>query len=175
MPIFSSLQEATWNTLFSTKYEKGVSKSDEKNLGIKILKIPTYQRAYVWDHHKVSSLLSSITTSFMQNKSYYFIGNIVLCKEHCDSNLGGFFIVDGQQRLTTLTIIISTIRFIARENSYREIEKKCNLFLEVDEHERRDKRIPELKFRLCLPVITNLVSQFPIYFNLFIFSLRGHR
>jgi uncharacterized protein with ParB-like and HNH nuclease domain len=142
----------TWNSLFNTRLSNG-AKLENENLGIKLLKIPAYQRAYVWDHHKVSSLLSSIMTSFINAKSYYFLGNIVLCKEEEKSNFGNFFIVDGQQRITTLTIIISTIRFIARENRYREVETKCDQFLEVGE--RRDRRLPETGYRLCLPVSYN--------------------
>ena len=151
MPIFSSLEEVTWNSLFNSRFSNGIKK-EEENLSIKILKIPMYQRAYVWDNLKVSSLLSSIMSSLMALKSYYFLGNIVLCKEDQTSNYGNFFIVDGQQRITTLTIIISTIRFIARIKKYETVETKCDQFLEDDERDRRDRKLAETAFRLCLPV-----------------------
>jgi uncharacterized protein with ParB-like and HNH nuclease domain len=151
MPIFSSLQEMTWNSLFNIR--NGV-KLEGENLNMKILKIPVYQRAYVWNEHKVSSLLSSIMTSLITNKSYYFLGNIVLCKEEENSYYGNFFIVDGQQRITTLTIIMSTIRFIARKKNYNEVESKCDQFIQMHDRERRDTRLDETRFRLCLPVST---------------------
>ena len=91
-------------------------------------------------------------SSLMALKSYYFLGNIVLCKEDQTSNYGNFFIVDGQQRITTLTIIISTIRFIARIKKYETVETKCDQFLEDDERDRRDRKLTETAFRLCLPV-----------------------
>jgi uncharacterized protein with ParB-like and HNH nuclease domain len=148
MPMFSQLTESTWNTLFDTRYVNGLKDVDD--LGIKMLKIPQYQRAYVWDQPKIAHLLNSIIISYREDKPYYFLGNIVLCKEDKLANYGNYFIVDGQQRITSMTIIISTIRFIAREFSFTEVETKCDQFIEIDERDRR-VRLPETRFKLCLP------------------------
>ncbi|MDR1897705.1 MAG: DUF262 domain-containing protein [Prevotellaceae bacterium] len=68
------------------------------------LKIPEYQRPYRWDIEQVKNLLSDI----WENKKYredvpYMIGTIIL---HFDSDKDELNIVDGQQRLTTLTLIL---------------------------------------------------------------------
>ena len=57
------------------------------------IRIPEYQRAYVWDKGNWSALLSRI-----RSHSELFLGTIVIRKEK-----DAFYIVDGQQRLTTLT------------------------------------------------------------------------
>ena len=47
---------------------------------------------------------------------------------------------------------MSTIRFIARKKIYNE--SKCDQFIQILDRERRDTRLDETRFRLCLPVST---------------------
>lgn len=70
-----------------------------------------YQRGYRWQEQQIDDLINDLTTEFLSNGeikdranaqySNYFMGSIVLCDEH-----GNFSIIDGQQRLTTLTLIL---------------------------------------------------------------------
>ncbi|MBU0965689.1 MAG: DUF262 domain-containing HNH endonuclease family protein [Proteobacteria bacterium] len=75
--------------------------------------IPSYQRPYAWTTEQVSELFTDLL-SFLGNDSKdideinpYFLGSIVLIKKDGapDSD-----VVDGQQRLTTLTILLSVMR-----------------------------------------------------------------
>lgn len=71
----------------------------------RIFKIPYYQRGFVWTESNVKDLLDDIMYSKNSNKTHY-IGNFVIRnKDGKDS----FFIIDGQQRLTTLVILSSYI------------------------------------------------------------------
>lgn len=138
--MFKELTEENWYTLFSNR-----------RLNVKFLKIPPYQRLYVWDELKISNLLQNIIKSKNETLQHYFLGSVVLCREENDS--GTCLIVDGQQRLTTLTIIVSTIRFIAIESRFDKIILKCNEFIEsrinhVD--------LDELKYKLCIPNVDNV-------------------
>lgn len=65
--------------------------------------IPEYQRPYKWQSQHVNQLLDDLTRH--QNKSTYRLGTIVLYQES-GKRLTQFEIVDGQQRLLTLTLII---------------------------------------------------------------------
>lgn len=60
------------------------------------LRIPSYQRPYVWSTNHVEQLLSDIKDSMEHGKRAYRIGSIILHNND---------IVDGQQRLTTICII----------------------------------------------------------------------
>lgn len=60
------------------------------------LSIPDYQRPYVWDTTNVEQMLTDIKNSMEQGKRQYRIGSIIL---HNDD------IVDGQQRITTISLI----------------------------------------------------------------------
>ncbi|MFC6096323.1 DUF262 domain-containing protein [Flavobacterium qiangtangense] len=73
--------------------------------------MPIYQRPYSWDKERVEQLWFDIVEAFKNNQedstldSNYFLGSIVVVK-----NAKGFEVVDGQQRLTTLTILFCTLR-----------------------------------------------------------------
>lgn len=64
--------------------------------------IPFFQRRYVWDEENWSELLESLSNP----DSCPFLGSIIL-KENKDSENGIFWtVIDGQQRLTTLSILM---------------------------------------------------------------------
>jgi hypothetical protein len=65
--------------------------------------IDTYQRPYVWDKSKVQELLKDLSDYLMDKSSVpYYMGSILL---HQNDKKQRLFIIDGQQRLTTLSIL----------------------------------------------------------------------
>jgi hypothetical protein len=70
------------------------------------LKVPLNQREYSWEDEQVTDLFQDFLNAMRQNSSSYFLGTIVLSK-------GTKIIpevVDGQQRLATISILLATIR-----------------------------------------------------------------
>ena len=90
--------------------------------------VPHYQRDYSWNHDQWTELWTDIITAFSSNQEY-FLGSFVLNTENLTSQ-GFYEIVDGQQRLTTFTILFSVIRDVARhyesnpENQAYEVQSK---------------------------------------------------
>lgn len=82
--------------------------------------IPEYQRPYAWTTEQVGELLEDLWTAFTQDekktedKDPYFLGSIVLVKEENDSDAK---VIDGQQRLTTLTIMLSVLRSLLPDHA----------------------------------------------------------
>lgn len=71
--------------------------------------VPSYQREYVWGQDQVLQLLNDIRCEQVEGRdSEYFIGSIVVCPSQ--SHEGAYDLIDGQQRTTTLFIILCTIR-----------------------------------------------------------------
>ena len=70
------------------------------------LKIPSYQRPYRWVEKNVLSLLEDIFASWQQLKSAYRIGSVIL---HETDN-GKLHIVDGQQRITTIILVLLQLK-----------------------------------------------------------------
>lgn len=77
------------------------------------LYIPDYQRPYKWKDTHVNQLLDDITHHMHSNKQHYRIGTVVLHKrkpeEESTGSMPRLDIVDGQQRLITLTLLIHAL------------------------------------------------------------------
>lgn len=76
--------------------------------------IPPYQRPYAWTTEQAAELLSDISVFVEEDSGEvadinpYFLGSIVLIKgDKPDAD-----VVDGQQRLTTITIILAVLRHL---------------------------------------------------------------
>ncbi|MCR4579073.1 MAG: DUF262 domain-containing protein [Treponema sp.] len=81
----------------------------KENLGI-----PIYQRPYRWTTESAALLFNDIHESFLKLGQEYRIGTVVL---HNDSEQKKLMIVDGQQRLTTLSILVLCIQEILQTTS----------------------------------------------------------
>lgn len=69
--------------------------------------IPHYQRPYAWGVDEVSELFDDLYDFFRTEKDEgYFLGSIVLIKEEGTPQAQ---VIDGQQRLTTLTILLAAL------------------------------------------------------------------
>lgn len=74
--------------------------------------IPTYQRPYSWETEQVGELLDDLLNAMERNdQEPYFLGSIVLIKDEMDSNSE---VIDGQQRLTTLSMLFCVLRDLAK-------------------------------------------------------------
>ncbi|HVY84958.1 MAG TPA: DUF262 domain-containing protein [Caulobacterales bacterium] len=70
------------------------------------LRVPRYQRPYTWTEREVRQLIQDLWRAFKRNATFYFIGQVVLVK----NERGELEISDGQQRTTTLTMILAYVR-----------------------------------------------------------------
>ncbi|RZU02159.1 DUF262 domain-containing protein [Rivibacter subsaxonicus] len=69
--------------------------------------IPSYQRPYAWTEVQAGELFSDLVDFFTKEKDdTYFLGSIVLIKEEGKPHAE---VIDGQQRLTTLTILLAAL------------------------------------------------------------------
>ena len=78
----------------------GFFDSSQKNY-----EIPVYQRAYAWDKKNWDMFLEDIVEQ-LNGDNNYFYGNILIETIKKDRN---YEIIDGQQRLTTLTIFMRAL------------------------------------------------------------------
>lgn len=85
-------------------------------LGKKIYRIPRNQRKYVWTEDNWKNLLEDL--DFLKGtEKYHFLGSIVLNTQPNPNNddVEYFEIVDGQQRITTIILILVVIAQIFKE------------------------------------------------------------
>ncbi len=70
--------------------------------------IPTYQRRYSWHERQVWELIEDI--KLIEGNDTHLLGSIVCLAGHHTAGLNKLELVDGQQRLTTTTILLECIR-----------------------------------------------------------------
>ena len=82
----------------------------------KMFEIPVYQRPYSWDAENVTILLNDILNSFNERKTVksYYTGNVIIRENDTktDGNIKAYDIIDGQQRITTFTLILLCLHYI---------------------------------------------------------------
>ncbi|WQW77478.1 DUF262 domain-containing protein [Helicobacter pylori] len=97
-----------------------------------IFSIPVYQRNYTWEEENCEKLLQDIV-SISQNKKTHFMGSITYILHWIDDGkslrqLQEFVIIDGQQRITTLMLLLKAIETkIPNEEVKKEIDNLLNL------------------------------------------------
>ncbi|RVY92413.1 DUF262 domain-containing protein [Helicobacter pylori] len=97
-----------------------------------IFSIPAYQRNYTWAEKNCGKLLQDIV-SISQNKKTHFMGSITYILHLIDDEkslrqLREFVIIDGQQRITTLMLLLKAIETkIQNEEIKKEIGNLLNL------------------------------------------------
>ena len=108
--------------------------------------IPRYQREYSWEKdEQVSEFWEDLLKQINFNESPitvkdYFIGSLVLIGD--DSKDTIFFVIDGQQRITTITILLSVLCEIGKElyqqtkmDAYKAFSDLCYSFIEGTNNE----------------------------------------
>ena len=101
--------------------------------------IPNYQRPYSWDKDNVSDLISDLVTSYINNiEENYFCGSLVLVQ----GDKGRLDIIDGQQRVTTFTILACVIRDLY----YDILDEKQKDYIKLSIQDKYENTKRKLKF-----------------------------
>lgn len=81
--------------------------------------VPEYQRPYVWQEENIQELIDDLYYAF-ENKqnSEYFLGALVL-KRTREKEFKEYEILDGQQRLTTLCMMMAVLRDLMKKPQYK--------------------------------------------------------
>ncbi len=114
--------------------------------------IPQYQRPYSWETEQAVTLVEDLLNflddqpAAMQDSNPYFLGSIVLIKQ----SSAKAEVVDGQQRITTLTILFSVLRSLVPADFGIALEEaifqKGNLALMTQDQPRLKTRQRDQEF-----------------------------
>ena len=98
-------------------------------------RIPAYQRPYAWTETETGELFDDLYSFFeSETTDNYFLGSIVLVKNEKETKAS---VIDGQQRLTTLTILLAVITDsyqdpVSRSNLKNYIQSQENAFVGIE-------------------------------------------
>ena len=133
--------------------------------GNKQFLIPVYQRYYSWETEQCSRLWNDIVDMQKKDKAGHFVGSIVnIAEQAMPTGVQKYMIIDGQQRLTTLSLLLIALRDYAEEHpedgtiNARRID---NMLLK-NEYEDGDERYKLLLTETDRDLLISLVEKKPI-------------
>ena len=82
-----------------------------------IYEVPVYQRPYSWDKEQIEVLLTDISEAFNaeDREDGYYTGNIIVydINNKVNGRISRYDIIDGQQRITTFSLILLVVYSLA--------------------------------------------------------------
>src|ERR1700722_18289796 len=70
--------------------------------------VPTYQRRYSWNEKQIMEMIEDV--GLIEDGDTHLLGSIVCLAGHHKAGVNQLDLVDGQQRLTTVAILLECIR-----------------------------------------------------------------
>lgn len=74
--------------------------------GIKQYQIPIYQRNYAWEKENCKRLLDDIVKAGTPGNPNHYVGSVIVKDELAAGGVNIYNVIDGQQRTTTITILL---------------------------------------------------------------------
>lgn len=127
--------------------------------------IPVYQRFYSWDIDQCKQLWNDIVEMQKKGKVGHFVGSIVnIAEQTMPTGVQKFMIIDGQQRMTTLTLLLLALRDYAKKNPTGTTINagRINNMLLKNEYESGDERYKLLLTETDRDILMRLVEEKPI-------------
>lgn len=101
-----------------------------------VYEVPIYQRNYAWEKDEISALIQDVYDAYIAKKKAYFIGTLV--SFHKGDQV--YEVIDGQQRLTTINLILGALK-VERKNklTYRARKKSNKTIQNIPEFKNDEK------------------------------------
>jgi uncharacterized protein with ParB-like and HNH nuclease domain/predicted transport protein len=120
---------------------------------IKQFTIPIYQRRYDWSKQECKELFDTILKAGKDNEGKEcFIGSIVYVKDgvYQATAFNNVLIIDGQQRLTTITLLLKAITNYMEENNIKKIANEMTSNEIINEYLINEHKEGERNYKLVL-------------------------
>ena len=108
--------------------------------------IPRFQRAYSWEKRHYAEFLRDIVSNLKINKGEikadsYFVGTMLFVGNFLDPGNSVIKVVDGQQRLTTITILFSVLSDIFKSIGDEQLSKLVFKYIMTQDDNGKDLKI----------------------------------
>lgn len=125
--------------------------------------IPIFQRTYSWGDEEVKQLWDDIMrTGRNENIKSHFIGSIVyIFQENADIVFQSAMVIDGQQRLTTISLLLEALaRFVGEDEPIDGFSaEKIREYYLVNRLEKKNRKFKLLLTQTDKDTLINLVTQ----------------
>jgi len=138
---------------------QGEAKTIRKLLNGAKYSIDYYQREYKWQRKQLRELLDDLSTAFLedhkptnerddvQSYGHYFLGSIII-----SSRDGKSFIIDGQQRLTTLSLLLI---YLHRRQDTRQDRVKLDEMIFSEKYGKKSFNLDVAERAACMEALFN--------------------
>lgn len=127
--------------------------------------IPVYQRYYSWEVSQCERLWNDIVDMQKKGKEGHFVGSIVnIAEQAMPTGVQKYMIIDGQQRITTMTLLLIALRDYAlmhTDDKTINANRIGNMLLK-NEYEEDDERYKLLLTETDREILIDLVEKKPI-------------
>ena len=142
-------------------------KANETNLqeiieGSKQYIIPMFQRTYSWDQKQWLTLWEDLMELVDEAQQYenHFIGSIVSIPVNANpTGVQQFVVIDGQQRLTTILVLLSVIRDKAEEDGLPELAAEINETMLVNRFKKGEEYFKLLPTQVDKDVFKRIIKN----------------
>ena len=86
--------------------------------GAKQFVIPVFQRDYSWGREQCLQMWSDICRSKGEGRDNHFLGSFVYVEGNAGAAFSSWLVIDGQQRITTLTLLMIALRDHVQETQW---------------------------------------------------------
>ena len=125
----------------------------------KTYSIPRNQRRYVWQQRNWEELFEDIQYSIDNNKSSHFLGSFVLKDEGRHQGIPDYTIIDGQQRIITLTIFLGSILYWLRKEKMIDDFNGTKAYLFTQDDKGKETSLVKSNYHLSLEVIIDQIKD----------------
>lgn len=129
----------------------------DKLLNDSIYCIPRNQRRYVWNVDNWNDMYDDVLLVADGIASSHFIGSIVLKDEGKDEGLSKYTVIDGQQRILSLTIFLVSIMFVMKKRNLMDDFGGTQKYLVAKDIKNRYREIVYPEYHLSLPKMVNYI------------------
>ncbi len=98
--------------------------------GIKQYQIPIYQRNYRWTEENCKKLLEDIVRAGTPGNPNHYIGSVIVKGESEAGGVSIYNVIDGQQRTTTITLLLLALRDYWHNNSQVNVSETTATILD---------------------------------------------
>ena len=126
---------------------------------------PVYQRYYGWDIEQCTRLWNDIVEMQKKGRAGHFVGSIVnIAEQAMPTGIQKFMIIDGQQRMTTLSLLLLALRdYAIKDPDDATINaRRIDSMLLKNEYESGDERYKLLLTETDRDILIRLVEKMPI-------------
>lgn len=136
-------------------------KAVDKLLNDAIYYIPRNQRRYVWNAQNWADMYDDVLLVADGVAPSHFIGSIVLKDEGKDEGLSKYTVIDGQQRILTLTIFLISTMFVMKKRNLMDDFGGTQKYLIAKDIKNKYREIVYPEYHLSLPKMVTKIIEIP--------------